>query len=83
LDVINDEGSNFKFDENYATIINNIRDNNGNFIKDKVLEYTKDKKIALTIKGIQWSNFDSYLRDQIRDMFLNILLTSDAQKCIN
>lgn len=43
----------------------------------------KNKKIALTIKGVNWSNLESYMRDVVRDMFLDILLTSDIQKCIS
>lgn len=46
-------------------------------MKEKVLDYMKNKKIALTIKGVQWSTLESYMRDKVRDMFLDILLTSD------
>ena len=52
-------------------------------MKEKVLDYMKNKKIALTIKGVQWSTLESYMRDKVRDMFLDILLTSDIQKCID
>ena len=68
LDICNDDGKGFKFEDDYITILNDItieinkETGRRTYNKETIQKYLKQKRMALSIKGVNWSNFDSHMK---------------------
>jgi hypothetical protein len=48
------------------------------FDNKAILDCYENKKLALVIKGVSWSNFTEYMRKKIKSLFLEIVIAEDS-----